>query len=690
MQFLNPLALVGLVAALIPLAIHLLHRGVSRPQPFSNLEFLRRLHHSRMRRLQLRQWLILLVRTLIVGLIALALARPAHQAGAGWGGGAAPVAAAVLLDRSYSTAFRQPSGLIFEQLRAQAAALLEVFAERDEVAVIPFAGQPLPLAEAGDRARLAQQLGELLPTQEATELEQALQAAAAHCAARPELAAEVFLLTDLARHNWDQVEDKRQWLPGARIYIADPGIAERANLHVDEVRLAGWLAAPGKRLATQVRLVNTAAQPAPQTGVDLYLDGERVRHQEVELAPGAQLLLDFAMTPGRAGLIGGYVEAQDDALLLDNRRYFTLCLPESIQVLILGHQPEDTYYPRRALSASSQADPVLSLRVGLLPELGPELLQGAQVALLCNVQRLSPEQIDLLQEFAVQGGKLILFPAPQADLNFYNRYLLPGLLPVQFKGVLGRPGDERAFQSFSGELPHHPLFADLLTAIPEDQPRFHAFFELAAARREPLIRFADGQPALVEGWREEGRVILAAFPLDLEWSDLPLKGLFVPLLHRLVRHLSLPPDHDRAYVVGQTVRRHLGGVPVESRIQAEDPSGRRQWISAEQTDGRYYWKIPQVEEAGLWRLWREGELVDLFAVNPDPREADLTPVPRARLLSLFGPERTRFIRPQDELRSLVLGSRYGRELWRECLALALVLLLLELWLARAPRRSSGS
>ena len=44
--------LVGLATAVIPLAIHLLHRGRTRPLPFSNLEFLRRLHHSRMRRVR--------------------------------------------------------------------------------------------------------------------------------------------------------------------------------------------------------------------------------------------------------------------------------------------------------------------------------------------------------------------------------------------------------------------------------------------------------------------------------------------------------------------------------------------------------------------------------------------------------------------------------------------------------------
>ena len=45
-----------------------------------------------MRRLQLRQWLVLLLRTLIIVLIVCAFARPTYQAGGGWGSGDRPVA----------------------------------------------------------------------------------------------------------------------------------------------------------------------------------------------------------------------------------------------------------------------------------------------------------------------------------------------------------------------------------------------------------------------------------------------------------------------------------------------------------------------------------------------------------------------------------------------------------------------
>ena len=92
----------------------------------------------------------------------------------------------------------------------------------------------------------------------------------------------------------------------------------------------------------------------------------------------------------------------------------------------------------------------------------------------------------------------------------------------------------------------------------------------------------------------------------------------------------------------------------------------------------------------MWRLWAGGKQVDSFPVNVDIRESALAPVGRPRLEEIFGPHRTRFIHTREELAVKVLGNRYGRELWREFLALALAVLLMELWIARAPRDMSAT
>ena len=679
--------LVGLATAVIPLAIHLLHRGRTRPLPFSNLEFLRRLHHSRMRRVRLRQWLILLLRTLIILLITTAFARPAFQDDAsGWEGSSVPAAAAFLFDRSYSTTYHLPAGRLFEQLQTQVLATLELFENRDEVLLIPFASSPTPLENTvGDKISLQEQVRELRPTEESTDLGKALQNAARYLEEKQQSNREIFLFTDLAQHNWSEVVNLRDWLPNTTLYIATPEITERANIHIDDVRIASWMPATGNKLTVRVDLTNSSAQSAKGIFLDLYIDDERVSRQEVNPGPGEQVQVELKATPRRAGHLSGYVEIDDDDLPLDNRRYFAFYIPEAINLLILGNKPSDIYFPRRALTTAALSDPTLNVRSGFLDDLDADALRGVHVLLLCNLQRLNAEKTALLHEFVAAGGGLIVFPSPQSELNYYNRNLLPGLAPVLFKEVLGNPADKTAFQLLDPDRPHHPLLQGLLRQKPEDQPHFYASFELRPKNNlQPLVYFADGHPALAQAWKERGRTVLFATPLSPHWNDLPIKGLFVPLLHRLTRHLSLPPDHRASYQVGQAVHRYLDDIPIESTIKAESPGGNRLLISPELVEDRYFWKIPQVDESGLWHLLKDGTVVDTFPVNLDTRESVMTPVDQDRLQQIFGSERTHFIQPGDNLRAEILGRRYGRELWRECLVLALILLVLELWVAHRP------
>ena len=687
MHFFNPIALVGLAAVAIPVAIHLLHRGRSRPIPFSNLRFLRALHQSRMRRLRLRQWLVLLLRALAVAFMVLAFSRPAYRTdGRGLLGGSPPTTAVILLDHSFSTRYREPGGRLFDQLRQRVLELLELYDERDDVALISFAGRAeAPVWRKGADS-LREQVGELAPGDWATDIDGALDAADDVLSeVGDERARELFLATDLAHHNWSATIPRgAAWLPDVRVYGIVPTTSDRPNLALDSLSLDPWMQSPGRKLSLRAGLANASPRPA-SVFADLFVDGERVQRREVSLSAGERGAVDFTFVPRRPGRLRGYVELSGDDLPLDDRRYFTIFVPGEIGVLVVGHRPADTYYPRTALAAAAAADPVLQVRTELLSELDEGDLAGAHVLILCNVVRLDRETTRLVRRFATEGGSIVVFPGPTADLSFINRHLLPGLVPTVLKRVSGAPGSGDAHLSLARDRPQHSLLDGLLEATSMDPPRFSAFFELAPSQQaRPLILFDDGRPALVEGTLPGGGAVLFAIPLSLEWSDLPLRGLFAPLLHRLVRHLVLPADHAAQYEVGDPVRRRVSGLTAADVVQVETPSGRRLYLEPQHDGAGPLWKIPHADEAGFWRVLKEGDEVDVFAVNIDARESDLTVVPEGLLERLLGPGRLRLLPPDGDLGEAVLGNRHGRELWRECLALAVCLLLLELWIARAP------
>jgi hypothetical protein len=302
------------------------------------------------------------------------------------------------------------------------------------------------------------------------------------------------------------------------------------------------------------------------------------------------------------------------------------------------------------------------------------------------LEHLSREETAVVHNFVTGGGGLIIFPSAVADLKYYNRDLLPALLPVLLKGVSDSPNDKNSFQRLDADATSHPLFSGLLASTEEDRPHFYASFTMEAGNYvQALAHFDDAYIALAAGWRGRGRTALAAFPLDLAWNDLPVRGLFAPLLHRLVRELSQNPDRYATYIVGQGAYRHLADLPLDAVLTAEAPAGERLRLQPERIGERYLWKIPQLHEAGIWHL-KDGErIVDIFPVNVDTRESALQPIDRTRLEQVFVAEQLHFLRDGEDMRLQVLGNRYGRELWREFLALALALLLLELWVARAPR-----
>ena len=76
MIFLNPTVLLGLLAAGIPILIHLLNLRKLKKIEFSTLAFLKELQKTKIRKIKLKQWILLALRVLIIIFLVLSFARP--------------------------------------------------------------------------------------------------------------------------------------------------------------------------------------------------------------------------------------------------------------------------------------------------------------------------------------------------------------------------------------------------------------------------------------------------------------------------------------------------------------------------------------------------------------------------------------------------------------------------------------
>ena len=210
MSFANPLLLIGLLAAAVPVIIHLIHKRKPRQQPFPAIELLLRSVERVERRWRLRRLLLLASRVALLAALALAAAGPLlgkdrTLIGASLG----PQRLAIVVDASLSMRARYGDTSAFERAIVAARNLVDRLGPEDQATLIVARARPEALVErpTADRNHLLELLENLEPSYEAADLGPAVTLAAEslapidsaepEAAPAPPVAAKVVVLSDL-------------------------------------------------------------------------------------------------------------------------------------------------------------------------------------------------------------------------------------------------------------------------------------------------------------------------------------------------------------------------------------------------------------------------------------------------------------------------------------------------------------
>ena len=158
-----------------------------------------------------------------------------------------------------------------------------------------------------------------------------------------------------------------------------------------------------------------------------------------------------------------------------------------------------------------------------------------------------------------------------------------------------------------------------------------------------LIKLDDGQPLLAERTVGTGSVLLLGTGVHVDWTNLPLKPLFLPLLARLTLHLAGAENERTMGMAGVPVTLPLGrgkvqDQPGEPEVEVVRPSGEvvRIRMADQNADG---WRYADTHEAGVYlvrQVNRKPPKLTAFAINIDPAESDPSTVTQADLQARFG------------------------------------------------------
>lgn len=696
MTFLNPAALLALAAVTVPLFLHLFNLRQPKTVDFSSLAFVKELQESAVQRVRIKEWLLLALRMLAIACLVLAFSRPTLTGSLAGMGASVPTTHALVVDNSLSMTADGEGGSYFDQAVQNSERVLETVEESDGVLLWPTArtgsGRPDPMSNVGI-ARQA--LANLEPQAGAVSLARAIVRASETATQSEAPRTVVYVASDLQASTLGdsgatKVPDEVQ------VRLLPVETRTQSNVGISDVTVTSRIAEVDQPVRLEATLVNHGPETLENYVASVYLDGERVAQATTTLEPDLETTVSFTVTPQTRGWLAGAVATENDDFPVDDRHHFTVHVPEERRVLLVRGEGQRTEYVDLALSTEMIEDRI-AFRTSAIEEtaLASTELGRYDTVLLVGPRSLSSGEVEALARYVDRGGGLLLFPNAQARPEDYNA-LFEALNAGSFRGFSGSLSADQTVASFERVDLEHPLFEGVFSRerrredASVEQPEIHHVMNFRPSGRagQTLIELSNGFPFLHEVRHGSGVLLLMAVAPTRAWSDLPVRGLFVPLLYRSVYYLSASTSvAGEQLVAGTPSELRVTGVAPDASLRLRGPEGIEVTPEQRTLFGATLLQVGRtLTEPGVYDVQAGSTRVRRIAVNVDPAESNLQSVPPDEAAEALQAATGAPVRPvaeaeNDDLAETLRAQQTGIEIWNVFLLLALIFLTTEMLVA---------
>jgi len=711
----NPLWLLGLFAAAIPLVIHLLHRSRAPKLLFSTLRFLRLAVERTRRRRRIENLLVLLLRTLLLALLAIGLAGPMIK-----GSGSASIL--IILDNSGSMDCRFEGKSRMDHAREIAHAVMTKRSKKmgvteDEYAILvtngPRALEKRPFER--DLGSLGAYLETIFPVGATADMAAAISRAAEMFDDADSPNRQLLVLGDLQEISWDGVSEKHLG-EEVDLIIADLGREEFRSLAVTEVAAIGGATIAGSPVVMAATIYNASRETIANRAVTLVAEGKKVIRRTVTVEPDKTARVIFNPVWDIPGTYTGRIalDETNDSMELDNDRFFKVEIRDRIRALVIKEQDDEGYLddayflvraldPRRVLGAGARS--VIDPKVVTVDAFSEEVLGDIRVVFVLNVKTMSRDRTRVLMRLLERGGSVIFFPGDNADPERWAlQFSVTGeegrsvsIIPE----IVGGPrevGKGRFIAIRHADL-EHPVMS-LFQAMPR------RFFEAVHAYRYlPIETGPEGQsrvllslegktPFLVEQRVGLGRVFFFTVTANREWSNFPLTTAYPVLLSELIFSITADEVKLTSYTVGDRVDLTFpGAANAQFEFFLTDPSGETVRVETDRDGPDAVVAYTDTLAPGVYTYKTTGAVTEegAFVANIDPQEARLKRAEKRTVINALAGHEVIWTADAKRTEKVARSLREDRPLTEWFMFAVLAFAIFEVWLAnRAKARQEVS
>ena len=673
MSFAYPTFLWALAAIALPIIIHLFYFRRFKKVYFTNVNFLKEVKEERSTRNRLKHLLVLLSRILTVAFLVLAFAQPFLPQKENVEQAKGEQSVSIYLDNSFSMGLRSSAVSLFDKAKQKAREIANAFPAdtRFQLLTNDFEGRHQRLLNKEQFMAYLEETNISPQVRSLNEvLERQRQALAFSNAERKNL----FMVSDFQRNGVDMENDT-----SFSIYMVPLQSAERRNLYIDSV----WFDSP-MRLFNQankllVRIVNAGDADVEDNRLELRINGKVKSIKEFNATAGSSVTDTINFTITETGWHNAILQLEDHEIDFDDTYFFTFEVTQQVNVFAINQAGTNPYL--KTLFDNDKHFKFENRAVNKITDINS--FPNQQLIVLNGLRQISSGLAQSLADYVTDGGSLLIFPGENIDFISYNSFL-----KSLHANTYTKLNDTR--REIDKINTRQEVFKDVFERIPKnmDLPDATKSYDLTSfsnTTEEVILSFKDGGSFLSKYTiGAGGKLYITASPANAKYTSLPSHAIFVPMIYKIA--LGGSKSGRLAYTIGEdkfaeTLLDSESNNPV---FKLKGDAGES--IPSTKTLGS---KLivgfdKNVKDAGIYELSNNDKTLHNFGFNYNRRESVLDFFSLEELKKRFNFSNITFLEDKNEgaLQKRVGELNKGIELWKWCLLLALLFLLIETLLLR--------
>lgn len=638
MQFKHPEILYFLFLLLIPILVHLFQLRRFKKEYFTNVQFLKELSLQTRKSSQIKKWILLATRLLILTALIFAFAQPFFEAK---DTKAATNETYIVVDNSFSMQAQGQKGPLFKRVLEDLQQHLD---ENQNFSIITSSESFWET----DIKSSQKEIQNLKYSSSAFSLNQVLSQIKSR---KTPFQKDVIIISDFLNADAKTLEkiDKE-----FNTFLIPVKAEKKNNISIDSVFIKET---NDKFYEIGFQLTNFGSEKA-DIPLGIYNENKLIAKSVVKFDTDKKEV--FFSLPKQT--FNGYASISDEGLTYDNELYFSISEPKKINVLSIGTAEKSSFLSKIYSSTEFNYYNVE------LNALNYNQLEKQDVIIVNELSKIPQALQTTLTDFAKKDGNLIVIPSSDSD-NLELSNWLSTLESIRFSKI------ESTKKLITKIAFSHPLYKNVFEKnVTNFQfPSVNQFFQVSTTSA-PVLRFEDDTPFLTA----LGKVYVFSAALNKENSNFQNSPLIVPTFYNMAQN---------------TNRSGISAMQIgtENPISIEAKLGKDEILkvrNSKEIDASEFVPFQQIknnnvlltfdnspEEAGNYGVFQNNELLQNISFNYPRTESNLN----AAIADLSTYETANSV---ESIIETLQTNRTDNEIWKWFALLTLLFLITELFIQK--------